>query len=296
MFINQASEADTPPATGWHEVYRRAVREPNDLVGEVRTAVEYGLHDPVGSMEMIGAAEETTRAVVTALSSPWALYTPQDAATAAAGLFIQLEHQAQALQELARAVERIAARGETVLPAPAGPGQPANLADALAALQRVSEQIRSLVAENASATVRALEAAPASAPLGADVHTTVAAVAVLLAEQHPGTVTLNRHTDDAAFEEPDDGDGWCGCSITFHSTEDEYTFYRGDGMWSLLRESDRRDLGDGHVVHDARETLPILLENAHPQQLTDSILRIVADDQQEPDFAGGLRSVPTGQL
>ncbi|MFF5826052.1 hypothetical protein ACFY8Q_31660 [[Kitasatospora] papulosa] len=38
------------------------------------------------------------------------------------------------------------------------------------------------------------------------------------------------------------------------------------------------------------------LENAHPQQLTDSILRIIAADQQEPDFAGGLRSIPTGQL
>ncbi|MFG2767844.1 hypothetical protein [Streptomyces rubiginosohelvolus] len=295
MFINQASEAGTPQAPGWHEVYRRAVREPNDLVGEVRTAVEYGLHDPVGSVEMIGAAEETTGAVVTALSSPWSLYTPQDAATAAAGLFIQLEHQAEALQELGRAVGRIAGRGETVLPAPAAPGQPANLADALATLQRVSEQVHSLIAENASATVSALEAAPASAALGADVHTTVAAVAVLLAEQHPGTVTLNRHADDAAFEDIDDSDGWCGCSITLHSAEDEYTFYRGDCEWSVLRESDRRDLGDGHVVYDARETLPILLQNAHPQQLTNSILRIVADDQQEPDFAGGLRSIPTGQ-
>ncbi|POG44908.1 hypothetical protein BV881_23975 [Streptomyces sp. ZL-24] len=49
-------------------------------------------------------------------------------------------------------------------------------------------------------------------------------------------------------------------------------------------------------AYDARETLPILLENAHPQQLTDSILRIVADDQQEPDFAGGLHSIPTGQV
>ncbi|MCG7522957.1 hypothetical protein MHW47_00610 [Streptomyces sp. OfavH-34-F] len=117
-----------------HAEDRQAVREPNDLVGEVRTAVEYGLNDPVDSVEMISTAEETARAVVTALSSPWSLYTPQDAATAAAGLFVQLEQQAAAVAELGRAVERIAGRGETALPAAAGPGRPPNLADALAAL------------------------------------------------------------------------------------------------------------------------------------------------------------------
>ncbi|MDF9808972.1 hypothetical protein M2436_007519 [Streptomyces sp. HB372] len=275
-------------------MYRRGVREPNDLVGEVRTAVEHGMHDPVDSVEMVSAAEETTRAVVTALSSPWSLYTPQDAATVAAGLFIQLEHQAEALQELGRTVGRIAGRGETVLPAPAGPGQSENLADALAALQSVSEQVRALVAQHAPGTVRGLDAAPASAPIPADVHETVVAVAELLAEQHTGTVTLNRRHEEGAFEDPEDGFG-CGCDITLHTAEDEYTFYRGDCAWSIVKDSDGRDLGDGSTVYNAHETLSVSLKTAHPQQLADSILRIIANDQQKPaDFTGGLRGVPTG--
>ncbi|MFJ6615062.1 hypothetical protein ACIQPT_32860 [Streptomyces sp. NPDC091289] len=298
MLINQTPEADATDAPSWHEVYERAAHEPNDLVREVRCAVEYGMHDPRDSVEMLSASEETTRAVVTALSSPWSLYTPQDAATVAAGLFVQLEHQAEALQELGRAVGRIAGRGETVLPAPAGPGQPANLADALAALRSVSEQVRSLVARHAPGIVRTLDAAPASAPIGADMHETVAAVAGLLTEQHDGTVTLNRHHEDGEFEDPDDDFG-CGCDITFHTAEDVYTFHRGDSEWSLVKESDGRELSDGSTVYDTYDTLSVSLGTAHPQQLTDSILRIVANDQQaqqaQQDFSGGLRSVPTGR-
>ncbi|WP_405417542.1 hypothetical protein [Streptomyces microflavus] len=298
MSIKEGPEAEVTDVPGWHKVFGRGVREPNDLVGEVRTAVEHGMHDPVDSLEMVSAAVETTGAVVTALSSPWSLYTPQDAATAAAGLFVQLEHQAEALQELGRAVGRIAGRGETVLPAQAGPGQPANLADALAALQSVSQQIRALVAQHAPGTVRALDAAPASAPIPADVHETVVAVAELLTEQHTGTVTLNRRHEDGAFEDPEDGFGCgcgCGCDITLHTAEEEYTFHRGDCAWSIVKDSDGRDLGDGSTVYDAHETLSVSLKTAHPQQLADSVLRIIADDQQEPaDFTGGLRSVPTG--
>ncbi|MEV3896490.1 MULTISPECIES: hypothetical protein [Streptomyces] len=49
------------------------------------------------------------------------------------------------------------------------------------------------------------------------------------------------------------------------------------------------------TVYDAHETLSVSLKTAHPQQLADSVLRIIADDQQEPaDFTLGLRSVPIG--
>ncbi|MFI1189801.1 hypothetical protein [Streptomyces californicus] len=294
MFINEGPENDATDTPRWHDVYRRGVREPNDLVRDVRTAVEYGMHDPVDSLEMVSAAVETTGAVVTALSGPWSLYTPQEAATAAAGLFVQLEHQAEALQELGQAVGRIAGRGETVLPAPAGPGQPANLANALAALQSVSEQVRALVARHAPDAVRALDAAPASAPLPADVHATVVAVAELLAGQHTGTVTLNRHHEDGEFEDPEDGFG-CGCDITLRTPEEGYTFYRDDCAWSIVKDSDSRDLGNGSTVFYTAETLSVSLETAHPQQLADGVLQIIANDQQEPaDFTGRLRSVPTG--
>ncbi|MFE9459524.1 hypothetical protein [Streptomyces californicus] len=295
MLINEGPENDVTGTPRWHEVYRRGVREPNDLVGEVRTAVEHGMHGPVDSLEMVSAAVETTGAVVTALSSPWSLYTPQDAATAAAGLFVQLEHQANALQELGHAVGRIAGRGETVLSAPAGPGQEANLADALAALRSVSEQVRALVAQHAPGTVRALDAAPASVPLPADVHATVVAVAGLLAGQHTGTVTLNRRHEEGVFEDPEDGFG-CGCDITLRTPEEGYTFYRDDCAWSIVKDSDGRDLGNGSTVYDTAGILSVRLKTAHPQQLADGILRIIANDQQEPaDFTGRLHSVPTGR-
>ncbi|MEU5136995.1 hypothetical protein [Streptomyces californicus] len=139
--------------------------------------------------------------------------------------------------------------------------------------------------------LRALDTAPASAPIPADVHATVVAVA----EQHTGTVTLNRRHEDGAFDDPENGFG-CGCDITLHTAEEEeYTFHRGDCAWSIVKDSDGRDLGDGSTVYDAHETLSVSLKTAYPQQLADSVLRIIADDQQEPaDFTLGLRSVPTG--
>ncbi|MFE2094182.1 hypothetical protein [Streptomyces sp. NPDC059460] len=291
MLINQAPAADSDDNLSWRDLYDRAAREPNDLVGEVRTAVEYGMHDPRDSVEMVCAAEETTAAVVTALSSPWSLYTPQDAATVASGLFVQLQHHADALQELGRAVGRIAERGEVELPAPAVPGQPANLGDALAALQSMSEQVRGLVTRHASTTVRALHAAPGSAPVPADVHETVVAAAALLAEQHGGAVRLNRRHEDGAYE--DDGFG-CGCDITLVTGNEEYNFHRGDSEWSLIRESDGRELPDGSTVYDTHETLSITLKTAHPQQLTDDILRIIANDEEDPqNLTCGLRAVAT---
>ncbi|MFF2654298.1 hypothetical protein [Streptomyces sp. NPDC058045] len=178
----------------------------------MRTAVEYGLHDPEDSMEIACAAAETAGASVQALSSTWSLYTPQDAAAVASALFIQLRHGADALTELTRSVGRIIERGEAELRAPAGPGQPANLADALAALRTVSETIHGLVDRHGSTTVRALHAAPGTAPLPGSAHETVVAVAALLTEQSSLAVTLNRRHPDGAYEDADDGFGWAATS------------------------------------------------------------------------------------
>lgn len=161
--IRACPAADFDDDTPFNALYERAADEPSDFVSEVRAAVEYGMCDPRDSVEMACAAAETAEAVATALSSPWALYTPQDAATIASALFVQLQHTADAVGELGCALGRIAERGETQVPAPAGPGQPANLGDALAMLRSVSEQIHGLAARHASTTVRALYAAPASA-------------------------------------------------------------------------------------------------------------------------------------
>ncbi|MGW7071878.1 hypothetical protein ACWGII_41270 [Streptomyces sp. NPDC054855] len=277
MLTNQTPAVAFDDGTPFNTLYEQAANEPSDLAAEVRTAVEYGMHDPRDSVEMACAAAETAEAAVTALSSPWALYTPQDAATVASALFVQLQHTADALGELGHALGRIAERGETQVPAPAGPGQPANLGDALATLQSVSEQIHGLAARHASTTVRALHAAPASAPRPGDVHETVVAVAALLAEQHGQAVTLNRRHEDAEFEDPDDGFG-CGCDVTILADDEEYNFHRGDSEWSLTRESDGRGLSDGSVVYDAYETLSTTWKTAHPQQLVNDILRIIADD------------------
>ncbi|WP_432106020.1 hypothetical protein [Streptomyces sp. bgisy091] len=70
---------------------------------------------------------------------------------------------------------------------------------------------------------------------------------------------------------------------------------RSDCAWSTVKGSDGRDLGDGSTVYDAHEILSVSLKIAHPQQLADSVLRIIANDQQEPvDFPLGLHHVPTG--
>ncbi|MGV9884755.1 hypothetical protein [Streptomyces sp. NPDC003006] len=292
MLSNQAPAGGFHDDTPFNALYERAAAEPGDLVSEVRTAVESGMCDPRDSVEMACAAAETAEAVVTALSSPWALYTPQDAATVASALFVQLQHTADALGELGGALGRIGERGETQMSAPAGPGQPANLGDALATLRSVSEQIHGLAARHASTTVRALHAAPASAPRPADVHETVAAVAALLAEQHGQAVTLNRHHEDGESEDPDDEFG-CGCDVTILADDEEYTFHRGDSEWSLTQESDGRELPDGTIVYDAYETLSTTWKTAHPQQLVDDVLRIIAHDVDgSQDLAGGLRAVP----
>ncbi|MFF3787176.1 hypothetical protein [Streptomyces sp. NPDC001933] len=218
---------------------------------------------------------------VQALSGPWSLYTPQDAATVASALFVQLQYSADALRELACAVGRIVERGDAELPAPAGAGQPANLSDALETLRLVSGTIHGLADRHASATVRALHAAPSSAPVPPDAHQTVVAVAALLTQQHDGAVTLNTRHEDGAYEDeddPDDGYG-CGCDVTIVSGDEEYNFHRGDSEWSLTRESDGQKRSDGVTVYNTWETLSTTLRTAHPQQLTDDILRVMAADR-----------------
>lgn len=70
-----------------------------------------------------------------------------------------------------RAVGRLVEQGETEPPAPARPGQPANLADALTALRTVADTVNGPVERLAS--VRALNAAAGTAVLPGDVHETV---------------------------------------------------------------------------------------------------------------------------
>ncbi|WP_405816749.1 hypothetical protein [Streptomyces sp. NBC_00040] len=289
MLINQGSAARLDDATPWNDLYGQAAEKQNDLVSEVRTAVDYGMHDPVDSIEMACTAAETAGAVVQALESPWALYTPQDAATVASALFVQLQHSADALLELRRSVGRIVERGEADLVAPAGAGQPANLADALKTLQSLSDTIHGLVARHASTTVRALDAALGSAPVPADAHQAVVAVAALLAEQHEGEVTLNtRHEDGDYDPQSDDGFG-CGCDVTVLDAEEVYNFHRGDSEWSVTRDSDGRELPDGSTVFDTRETLSTSLKTAHPRQLTDDVLYVIATDRQTAaDATDGL--------
>ncbi|MGW2113077.1 hypothetical protein [Streptomyces sp. NPDC001948] len=276
MFINQAPTASLDDNTPWNALYERAADQNNDLVSEVRTAVEYGTHGSDASVEMACAAAETAGALVQTLSNPWSLYTPQDAATVASALFVQLQYSADALQELACAVGRIVERGEAELPAPAAAGQPANLGDALEALRSVSDVIHGLAARDASATVRALHATPSSAPVPADAHQTVVAVAALLTEQHDGAVTLNTYHEEGAYDPKSDGGFGCGCDVTIVGDDEEYNFHRGDSEWSVTRESDGQKLPDGSTAYDTYETLSTTLKTAHPQQLAGDVLRIMA--------------------
>ncbi|MYV67218.1 hypothetical protein GT043_15020 [Streptomyces sp. SID2131] len=274
MLTNQTSTTGLEDDTRWTALYERAAEESGEYVSEVRRAVEYGLRDPEDSVEMACAAAETTEAVVTALSDPWSLYTPQDAATVASAVFVQLQYSADALDELGRAVERIAERGETRLPVRADAEQTANLADALESLRAVSDTIHGLVTRHASTTVHDLHITPGSAPLPNDHHETVVAVARLLTEQHEGAVTLNTLHEEGAYK-PDDGFG-CGCDVTIRSGSEKYNFHRGNSKWVVNRDSDGLELLDGSMIYDTEMTLSTALGTAHPQQLVDDVLRIIS--------------------
>ncbi|MGW2306239.1 hypothetical protein [Streptomyces sp. NPDC001809] len=276
--INQAAAAGLDDATSWTALYEQVSDEPNDYVSEVRSAVEYGQNDPEDTVMMACAAAETAGASVTALSSEWSLYTPQDAATVASALLVQLRNTADALTGLVGAVGRIVERGEVELPAAAGPGQPANLADALTTLRTVADTVNGLVDRHASTTVRALYAAPGTAVLPGDVHETVVAVAALLAEQYDQEVTLNRRHPDGTYE--DDGSGFgCGCDVTIAAGDEEFNFHRGDSEWALTRESDGTGEPGGVTTFSEWETLSTTLKTAHPQQLVDDILPIITADR-----------------
>ncbi|MGP3991501.1 hypothetical protein [Streptomyces sp. 3N207] len=259
----------------WHDLYGQAAAEFGDLVSEVRTAVDYGLADPEDSAEVACAATETTEAVVTALSHEWALYTPQEAATVASALFLQLQHSADALAALRRAVGHIAERGETELLDSAGPGQPANLADALQQLHRASNDLHRLVSRHASTTVRALAAAKSCAPIPRNAHETIVAVARLLEDQHDDQVQLNeRHGPGEDDPAADDVFG-CSCDITVTSKGETFSFHRGDCAWSLLRDADGRPQADGSILYSNWSSTSTSLITAHPQQLTQEIIALV---------------------
>ncbi|WLQ38378.1 hypothetical protein P8A18_33155 (plasmid) [Streptomyces castrisilvae] len=280
MLTNQTAAAGLDDNTPWTALYDKTGSDHSDYVSEVRSAVEYGLNDPGQSVEMACAAAETADAAAQALSSTWSLYTPQDAAAVASALLVQLQNNADALAELVRAVGRLVERGEAELPAPASPGQPANLADALTALRTVADTVNGLVDRHASTTVRALDAAPGTAVLPGDVHETVVAVAALLAEQYDQEVTLNQRHPDGTYEDDDSGFG-CGCDVTIAAGREEFTFHHGDSEWALTRESDGKQQAGGVTTFSTWETLSTTLKTAHPQQLTDDILRIIANGQQK---------------
>ncbi|MFF8695170.1 hypothetical protein ACF08W_23505 [Streptomyces sp. NPDC015144] len=283
-----------PPTAGpddapWSALYEQAADRYSDLVTEVRDMVEHGVHDPEGSTEMACAAAETAGAAARALSDPWSLYTTRDAATVASALFVQLRHGADALRELALATGRIAERGE------AGPS--ADLDDALEALRSASETVHGLVARHAATTVRALHATPCSAPVPADVHRTVVAVAALLDARHDGAVTLNTRHEDGAYD-PDDDEGFgCGCDVTIVADHDTYTFHRGDSEWSVVKKSDGVAGPGGSVHYSTWIGLSTRLETAHPQQLADEILSLVAHDRDEARSSDGAPvPAPAGTL
>ncbi|WP_424215810.1 hypothetical protein ACN20G_27015 (plasmid) [Streptomyces sp. BI20] len=273
------STSDVAPS--FAELYEREVAQGPDLyVSVVRDAVEGGVWDPEESLLMACAAAETADATTRALSSPWSLYTPRQAATVASALFVQLRQNAASLQELGRAIERIGERGDVELPDPAGPGQPPNLATALETLGALAEQLEGLVARHAGATVDAIRAAAPSTSHPADAHETLVAVAALLTEQAEGRVTLMRAHADGEYVPDSDGEPDCGCQVTIHEKVEEYTLHRGEHEWNVIRQSDVIPTPDGGAYADTWSTLSNVMATAHPQQLTDDILSIIEADRR----------------
>ncbi|MGW7003682.1 hypothetical protein ACWGCW_12835 [Streptomyces sp. NPDC054933] len=249
----------------WRSPYASTAEDSNDFTSEIRSAVDHGdFNDPECTIEMACAAAEASEAVTHALDHQWALYTPQQAATVASALFVQLSATVDSLHNMRQVLGEMAARGDvdrirTVGQAEAGGG----LAQVVGRLGEVAQQLEAVVDGHAEASVRALHGVRSTASLPTNVHETIAAVAALLGE----SATLNvRHEPGAYDLETDRGFG-CGCQIDIMHQGEKYIFGRGDCCWSLVCESDGRPMSDGSVVYDACAELATSLETAHPHQL-----------------------------
>lgn len=167
---------------------------------------------PVGNGDQDSAVRERHRSPVR--GAPPALdasrFPGSARATAGAtGVFVQLQHTAEALAEAGR-TDRRARRDPGARPGRAR--TPENLGDVLLTLRLAADQAHALVEHNAPGAVRALHAAPGPALVPADRHETMLAVAELLTEQHDQAVSLNRFHEDGPYDDADDGSG-CDCVV-----------------------------------------------------------------------------------
>ncbi|MFC5723444.1 hypothetical protein ACFP1Z_25090 [Streptomyces gamaensis] len=255
----------------WRAPYVTTAGEDNEFVTDIRSVVEGGyLTDPTLTIEMACAAAEASEAVTRALDHPWALYTPQQAATVASALFAQLSATADSLRGMQRVLGAMADRGDagrtddstTAGAAPAGA-----LADAVGHLGEAARQLEAVVTGHAHSSVHALQATPSNVTLPQDVHEAFVALAGLLGED----ATLNVHHEPGAYD-PDDEDGFgCGCDIDILHEGEKYNFHRGDCCWTMIRLSDGRPTKHGTVSYDIWAELPVRLATAHPHQLAQAI-------------------------
>jgi len=246
----------------WRATWREAAdaEYTQDFAGELRSAVDFGLGEPNDTLGVACVGVEATEALIDALSDDWALYTPQQAAVVASAAFAQVESAAVAMRHLRIVIRAMAERGDVDLPAPADHG-PANITSALSLLEKAAFELSATVGQYAQEVTTALRTAPAKAPLPADVHQTIAAVAELLG----GDARLNQRHEPGYVG---DGDGFgCGCDIDFTHAGEEWNFHRGDSCWSLTRERDGRPTADGGTVFSKWLELEASEETAHPAHL-----------------------------
>lgn len=270
----------------WRSLWRTADVEDfaHDLVGELRSAMAHGVVEPDETMGIAAAAAESCAALPTALrGSDWAIRTPWEVAAAAAAAFAMAESAVEALRGLTGVLQHMEARGDLASH---------TVVAATSRLTAAADELSGFVHHDAEQTVAHLIGMPSAAPAPpANVHETLVAVATMLGD----LATLNNR-ENSADHIPDGDNGFgCGCDVEIEYKGDSWNFARGDSTWSLLREKDGQKLSDGSTVFPTSYELPAASAVADPRQLTEQLLRELADWASEadddPDPSRGLHLV-----
>ncbi|MDA5279935.1 hypothetical protein [Streptomyces sp. Isolate_45] len=253
---------DSDDSDSWRSPYE-AEEEGSDLTTEIRSLMDHGVTDPGYAIDMACAAAEASETLCVLLRSQWALYTPQQAATVVSALFAQVSAAAEALRGVDRVLAHMAARGDLGHQTDHGDERPRTTLPAAAdALDRV-------LGGHASQSVELLLRTPSTAPLPADAHEAVAAVARLLGPRTPMTRCDPTTPTQGIVDSLSTG---CGCEIDIESQGQVFSFGRGDSCWSLDLKV---VMPDGSAIYDSVAELGTSLDTAHPDHLVEEILRVL---------------------
>ncbi|GAA1107749.1 hypothetical protein [Kitasatospora arboriphila] len=155
-----------------------------------------------------------------------------------------------------------------------------NLAAAPDHAHAAADLVDLALAQHATQLVALTDAAPPTLELPTDPHDTLVRLAQLITEpvgrlverQHPAAATL--------AEKYEEGFG-CGCEITLTYQGVEWTLYRSDSAWSLMRAD---AVGEDGIVREWRD-LEVSSATPHPQHLYVALQDTLGREFKEKEHA-----------